>query len=217
MDVGLIGKKVGMTQVFEDSGEAVPVTVIEAGPCPVIQKKTKGTDGYEALQLGFGEKKKNVKKPIMGHFKRAEVEPKKVMREFRVDSAGEYQAGQEITVDMFSPGDFVDVGGVSKGKGFTGVVKRWGFKGGPGSHGSHKWNRRPGSIGASATPSRVLKGMKMAGHAGARRVSVQNLKVVRVDKERNLLLVKGAVAGANGGYIIIQKAKKKENKAVDSR
>jgi large subunit ribosomal protein L3 len=209
MNVGLIGKKVSMTQVFEESGEVVPVTVIEAGPCPVIQKKTKDSDGYEALQLGFGEKKKNVKKPIMGHFKKAGVEPRKLVKEFRLDSASEYQVGQEITVDMLSPGDFVDVAGVSKGKGFTGVMKRWGFKGGPGSHGSHKWNRRPGSIGASATPSRVLKGMKMAGHAGAKRVSVQSLKVVRVDKEKNLLLVKGAVAGANGGYLIINKAKKK--------
>jgi large subunit ribosomal protein L3 len=205
-----------MTQVFEDSGEAVPVTVIEAGPCPVIQKKTKDIDGYEALQLGFEKKKKNVKKPIIGHFKKAGVEPRKVVMEFRIDSAGEYQAGQEITADMFSPGDFVDVAGVSKGKGFTGVVKRWGFAGGPGSHGSHKWNRRPGSIGASATPSRVLKGMKMAGHAGARRVSIQSLKVVRVDKEKNLLLVKGAVAGASGGYLVIKKAKKRQNKAVDS-
>lgn len=212
MNVGLIGKKVSMTQVFEESGEVVPVTVIEAGPCPVVQKKTKDSDGYEALQLGFGEKKKNVKKPIMGHFKKAGVEPRKLVREFRIDSTSEYQVGQEITVDMLSPGDFVDVAGVSKGKGFTGVMKRWGFKGGPGSHGSHKWNRRPGSIGASATPSRVLKGMKMAGHAGAKRVSVQSLKVVRVDKEKNLLLVKGAVAGANGGHLIIRKAKKKGNK-----
>ena len=209
MNVGLIGKKVSMTQVFEESGEVVPVTVIEAGPCPVIQKKTKDSDGYEALQLGFGEKKKNVKKPIMGHFKKAGVDPRRLVREFRLDSVSEYQVGQEITVDMLSPGDFVDVAGVSKGKGFTGVMKRWGFAGGPGGHGSHKWNRRPGSIGASATPSRVLKGMKMAGHAGARRVSVQSLKVVRVDKEKNLLLVKGAVAGANGEYLIINKAKKK--------
>ncbi len=209
MSIGLIGKKVGMRQVFEESGAAVPSTVIYAGFCKVIQKKAGDTDGYEAVQLGFDEKKKNVKKPLLGHFKKWGAEPRKIVREFKVESSAEYQPGQEIGVDVFKPGDFVDVSGISKGKGFTGVMKRWGFSGGPGSHGSHKWNRRPGSIGASATPGRVLKGMKMAGHAGAGKVSVQNLKVLRVDMENGLLFVKGAVAGANGGYLIIRKAKKK--------
>ncbi len=209
MSIGLIGKKVGMRQVFEESGAAVPSTVIYTGSCRVIQKKAGDIDGYEAVQLGFDEKKKNVKKPLLGHFKKWGAEPRKIVREFKVESSAEYQPGQEIGVDVFKPGDFVDVSGISKGKGFTGVMKRWGFSGGPGSHGSHKWNRRPGSIGASATPGRVLKGMKMAGHAGARKVSVQNLKVLRVDMENGLLFVKGAVAGANGGYLIIRKAKKK--------
>ena len=209
MSIGLIGKKVGMRQVFEESGAAVPSTVIYTGSCKVIQKKAGDTDGYEAVQLGFDEKKKNVKKPLLGHFKKWGAEPRKIVREFKVESSAEYQPGQEIGVDVFKPGDFVDVSGISKGKGFTGVMKRWGFSGGPGSHGSHKWNRRSGSIGASATPGRVFKGMKMAGHAGARKVSVQNLKVLRVDRENGLIFVKGAVAGANGGYLIVRKAKKK--------
>lgn len=209
MSIGLIGKKIGMRQIFEESGDVAVSTVIHAGACKVIQKKTGDVDGYEAVQLGFDEKKKNVKKPLLGHFKRWNTEPKKIVREFKVESSAEYQPGQEIGVDVFKPGDFVDVMGISKGKGFTGVMKRWGFSGGPGSHGSHKWNRRPGSIGASATPARVLMGMKMAGHAGAEKVSVQNLKVLRVDRENGLIFVKGAVAGANGGYLIIRRAKKK--------
>ncbi len=210
MDIGLIGRKAGMTQLFEDGGMVVSVTVIEAGPCTIVQRKTKDSDGYFAIQLGFEDKKKNVKKPLLGHFKRYSVSPKKILREFRLDNSdGEYQSGQEIGVDIFNSGDFVDVTGISKGKGFTGVVKRWGFAGGPGSHGSHKWNRRPGSIGASADPSRVLKGMKMAGQSGRKRVTTQNLKVMRVDKEKNLLMVKGALPGANGGYLIIKKAVKK--------
>lgn len=211
MDIGIIGKKVGMTQLFEDGNVSVSVTVIKAGPCTIVQRKTKDSDGYSAVQLGFEDKKKNVKKPLHGHFKRCGVSPKNVLREFRVDSDGEYQAGQEIRTDMFTPGDFVDVTGISKGKGFTGVMKRWGFAGGPGSHGAHKWNRRPGSIGASADPSRVLKGMKMAGQSGKKQVAAQNLKVMRVDKEKNLLMVKGAVPGANGGYLIIKKAVRKGN------
>ena len=209
MSIGLIGKKIGMRQVFEESGDVAVSTVIHAGSCKVIQKKTGDIDGYEAVQLGFDEKKRNVKKPLLGHFKRWNTEPKKIVREFKVESSAEYQPGEEIGVDVFKSGDFVDVMGVSKGKGFTGVMKRWGFSGGPGSHGAHKWNRRPGSIGSSATPSRVFRGMKMAGHAGARKVSVQNLKVLRVDRENGLIFVKGAVAGDNGGYLIIRKAKKK--------
>ncbi len=212
MSVGLIGRKAGMTQVFTDTGEAVPATVIEAGPCTIIQRKTKDRDGYEAIQVGFQEKKKNVKKPLLGHFKKWGAEPKKIMKEFRLESPDEHKAGEELRVDIFSPGDFLDVTGISKGKGFTGVMRRWGFKGGPGSHGTHKWHRRPGSIGASAAPSRVLKGTKMAGHAGRRRVTVQNLKVLEVDKEKNLLFVEGAAPGANGGYLVIRKAKKKVSK-----
>ena len=210
--VGLIGKKVGMTQVFTDAGEALPATVMEAGPCTVIQRKTKDKDGYSAIQLGFEEKKRNVKKPLLGHFKKWSVESKKIIREFRLDNTDEYKSGQELRVDIFSPGDFVDVTGMSKGKGFTGVVKRWKFAGGPGSHGTHKWNRRPGSIGGSADPARVFKGTKMPGHAGGRRVTTQSLKVLKVDGEKNSLIVEGAVAGANGGYLIIRKAKKKGNK-----
>ena len=209
MSIGLIGKKISMTQVFADTGEAMPATVIEAGPCTVIQRKTKDMDGYDAIQLGFEEKKKNVKKPLIGHFKKCGVEPRKIIREFRLESLDEYKPGQEVGIDMFAPGDFVDVVGISKGKGFAGVVKRWGFAGGPGSHGTHKWNRRPGSIGASSDPSRVFKGTKMAGADGRKRVTVQNLKVLEVDKEKNLVIVKGAVAGANGGYLVIKKAKKK--------
>ena len=209
MNAGLIGRKISMTQLFTDAGEVIPCTVIEAGPCIVVQKKTKDKDGYEALQLGFGDKKKNVNKPLLGHFGKCGVRPKKSIREFRLKSCDEYKQGQELTVDMFSADDFVDVTGISKGKGFTGVMKRWGFKGGPGSHGSHKWNRRPGSIGASADPSRVLKGTKMAGHSGMKRVTVQNLKVVKVDKEKNQLIVRGPVSGANREYLIIRRAKKK--------
>lgn len=209
MSVGLIGKKIGMTQLFTDTGEVLPATVMEAGPCTVIQRKTKDKDGYSAIQFGFEEKKRNVKKSLLGHFKKWGAEPRKIVREFRLESPDEYKSGQELRVDMFSPGDFVDVTGVSKGKGFTGVVKRWGFAGGPGSHGTHKWNRRPGSIGASADPSRVFKGTKMAGHAGRRRVTTQNLKVLKVDVEKNSLIVEGAVPGANGGYLVIKKAKKK--------
>ena len=213
---GLIGKKIGMTQVFTDTGDAVPATVMEAGPCTVIQRKTRDKDGYEAIQLGFEEKKKKLKKPILGHFKKWDAEPKKIMREFRLENPDEYKSGQQLMVDMFSPGDFVDVTGISKGKGFTGVMKRWGFSGGPGSHGSHKWNRRPGSIGASASPSRVLKGTKMAGHTGSDRVTIQSLKLLEVDKEKNLLIAEGAVPGANGGYLIIRKAKKKISRPAAS-
>ena len=213
MNVGLIGRKVSMTQLFMGTGEVLSATVIEAGPCMVIQKKTSEKDGYEAVQLGFGEWGRNVSKPWLGHFGKCKSEPRKIVREFRLDSADEYQAGQEIRVDIFNPEDFVDVIGTSKGKGFMGTMKRWGFTGGPGSHGAHKWNRRPGSIGASSDPSRVFRGTKMAGHTGNRRTSVQNLKVLKVDKEKNLLFVKGAVPGPNGGYLIVKRAKKKTGEA----
>jgi len=209
MNAGLIGKKAGMMRVFETDGTAVPATVITAGPCVVVCKKAEEKDGYKAVQLGFEIKKKNVNKPLAGQFRKAGVEPRRLLREFRVENGEEYQVGQELRVDMFSPGDFVDVEGISKGKGFTGVMKRWGFSGGGASHGANKCKRRPGSIGASATPGRVLKGKKMPGRAGMRKVSAQSLKVVRVDAGSNILMVKGAVPGHVNSYVFIRKAKKK--------
>jgi len=205
---GLIGKKIGMKQLFTENGEAKASTVIQAGPCPLLQKKTRERDGYAAVQLAFG-KKKSANRPRSGHFKKWNVEPAEIVREFRVDEVGEDKDDREVTVGIFSGGDFVDVTAVPRGKGFMGVVKRWGFSGGKMSHGSHKWNRRPGSIGASADPARVLKGQKMAGRAGKRKVTVQNLRVLEVDEKKNLIIVEGAVPGAREGYLIVRKAKKK--------
>ncbi|MBS1271889.1 MAG: 50S ribosomal protein L3 [Candidatus Marinimicrobia bacterium] len=203
---GIIGKKVGMTRVFNENGENIPVTVIEAGPCYVTQVKTKENDGYEAVQLGFDEKKKQrTNKPESGHTAKAEVEPMKVFKEF--DSAGEeYELGAKITVKIFATGDIVDVTGTSKGRGFTGVVKKYGFKGGPKTRGQSDTWRRPGSIGASADPSRVFPGMRMSGQSGNERVTEKSLTVVATDTEKNLLLVKGSVPGANNGYLVIRKA-----------
>jgi len=196
-----------MTQLFGASGEAIPVTVVQAGPCSIVQKKTKDTDGYNAVQLGFEEKKENrVNKPRQGHFAKAGVKPKRFLKEFRVDVLDDYEIGNEIKVDMFKEEDLVNIVGISKGKGFAGVMKRWGFAGGPASHGTHKWHRRPGSIGSSADPSRVFKGKKMPGRLGAERVTCQNLKVVKIDLDQNLLLVRGAVPGNNGGYVLIVKS-----------
>lgn len=204
--MGLIGKKIGMTQLFDESGEVIPVTIIKAGPCPVVQKKAEERDGYKAIQLGFEDKKENrVIKPQRGHFAKAGVRPKRVLKEFRVDGLDNYDVGNEIKVDIFKEEDLVNITGISKGKGFTGVMKRWGFSGGPASHGAHKWHRRGGSIGSSADPSRVFKGKKMPGRVGAERVTCRNLKVVKVDLNQNLLLVKGAVPGNNGGYVFIIK------------
>ncbi len=211
MNKGLIGKKLGMTQVFSLDG-AVPVTAIQAGPCTVIQKKSAKSDGYEALQLGFGRKKaKNVTKPLQGHFKKADKGIFQVLREFRVDSTETYEVGKEITVDIFEVGDFVDIIGVSKGKGFAGAVKRHGFKGGRMTHGS-MFHRAPGSIGASADPSRVFKGKKLPGHLGDRRVTVQNLQIFGVRPEKNLLLVKGAVPGCTNGILLIRNSTKSKKK-----
>jgi len=203
---GLIGRKLGMTQIFDEEGNVVPVTVIQAGPCTVVQKKTKEKDGYTAVQLGFEEEKKlkKVTKPLEGHFQKSGLPPFKVLREFKFDETAEIKEGDQFSVDIFQPGEKVDVVGTSKGKGFAGVVKRWGFRGGKASHGS-MFHRAPGSIGASAFPSRVFKGKKLPGHMGHRRVTVKNLTVVRADKERNLLLVKGAVPGANGGLLLIRR------------
>lgn len=198
-----------MTQVFSEEGAAVPVTVIEAGPCVVVQKKTREADGYEALQLGFGRKKqKRVTKPLQGHFRKADKGFFRVLREFILDDCTEYDVGAELNVGMFDAGEYVDIIGTSKGRGFAGGVKRHGFKGGRASHGS-MFHRAPGSIGASAYPSRVLKGKKLPGHMGDRRVTVQNLVVFGVRPDRNLLLVRGSVPGSTNGIVIVRNAVKK--------
>lgn len=204
MQKGILGKKVGMTQVFDDDGNVIPVTVIEAGPVKVVQKKTLEKDGYQAIQVGFEDKKPNrVNKPEKGHFDKAGVEYKKYLREFRLDDVDGYEVGQEIKVDVFKPGDKVDVTGISKGKGFQGVIKRWNQRRGPMSHGS-KYHRGVGSMGGSSFPSRTFKGKKLPGRMGGRRVTVLNLEVAKVDSEHNLLLVKGAVPGPKGGLLIIK-------------
>jgi large subunit ribosomal protein L3 len=206
---GLIGIKVGMTQVFDENGTVVPVTVIKAGPCVVVQKKAKDPDGYESIQLGFVEfiRPSRVNKPKSGHFKKAEVPPCRVLKEFKSEDAGaSLKLGEQILVNqVFQPNDKVDIWGTSKGKGFAGVIKRHHFAGGAASHGS-MFHRAPGSIGASAYPSRVVPGMKAAGHMGSEKVVVQNVKVVRIQEQENLLLIKGAVPGRNGGYVVIKKA-----------
>jgi large subunit ribosomal protein L3 len=203
---GLIGKKIGMTQTFDLQGNVIPVTVIKAGPCMVVQKKTKTKDGYEAVQLGFVEDKglKKATKPRIGHFKKSGIPPVRVLREFRFAAQAAIKEGDQVLVDIFKEGDKVLVVGTSKGKGFAGVVKRHHFRGGGASHGS-MFHRAPGSIGASSYPSRVMKGMRMGGHMGQDRVTVQGLEVVRTDPEQNLLVVKGAVPGARGGYLLILK------------
>lgn len=206
---GIIGKKVGMTQVFTEDGQALPVTVLQAGPCVVVQRKSVQKDGYSAVQLGLVEarKVKRVTKAMRGHFDKAALPPCKVLREVRVGDGDEVKVGDKVSVEVFAPGDRVDVIGVSKGKGFQGVVKRHHFRGGDATHGS-MFHRAPGGIGASAYPSRVLKGMRAAGHMGSDRVTARNLTVVRVDAENNLLVLKGAVPGAGGGYVVIRKGKK---------
>lgn len=204
---GLIGKKIGMTSIYDDSGKMIPCTVIETGPCVVTQVKTQEVDGYEAIQLGFAEKKeKNTPQPLRGHFAKAKTTPKRKVVEF-IDFANEVKLGDVLTVDnIFADGDFVDVVGVSKGKGFQGVVKRHGFGGvGQSTHGQHNRARHPGSIGAGSTPSRVFKGMRMAGRMGGKRTMVMNLRVVRVDAEKNLMLVKGAIPGHKNSLVIVEK------------
>jgi large subunit ribosomal protein L3 len=202
---GLIGKKLGMTQIYDDSGNAVPVSVIEAGPCVVVQKKTPDKEGYGAIQLGFQDmREKRVSKPLLGHFKSAGTSPKRILREFKVPDAAEYDVGSETTVDMFEVGSIVNVTGTSKGKGFQGVVKRWGFSGGNETHGC-RTHRLPGSIGMSAYPSRVLKNRKLPGRMGGARVTMRNLTVVGVDKERHLLLIRGGVPGAPNSYVEVKK------------
>lgn len=208
MSKGIIGKKLGMTQVFADDGSAVGITAIEVEPSVVLQVKTKDKDGYDAVQLGYGRiKQKNVTKPLQGHFNKANKGSFRFIREFPVQSEA-YEVGQEINADIFKMGDYVDVVGTSKGKGFQGVVKRHGFGGGRATHGS-MFHRAPGSIGASADPSRVFKGTKMGGQMGNVRKTIQNLQIWQVRSDRNLLLLKGAVPGSKNGFVLIKKAKKK--------
>jgi len=204
---GLIGKKIGMTQLLQDDGVVIPVTVIQAGPCVVVQKKTTQTDGYDAVQLGFVEfvKQKRIGKPMTGHFKKANVAPVRILREMRVNGDEAAKPGDKVLVDIFNANERVHVIGTSKGRGFAGLIKRHHFRGGRASHGS-MFHRAPGSIGASAYPSRVIKGMRMAGHMGSDRVTVQNLSVARIDQENNLLYIRGAVPGPNGGYVLVEKS-----------
>ncbi|HEX9204273.1 MAG TPA: 50S ribosomal protein L3 [Vicinamibacteria bacterium] len=205
---GIIGRKVGMTQVYAEDGQAIPATVIEAGPCVVVQRKSKGKDGYSAVQVGLVEPRtvKRVTKAMKGHFEKAGLPPCRVLREFRVEDGAEVKVGDRFSVELFAAGDRVRVTGISKGKGFQGVVKRHHFRGGAATHGS-MFHRAPGSIGASAFPSRVLKGMRAGGHMGSDRVTVRNALVVRVDAGNNILVVRGSIPGAGGSYVVIRKKK----------
>ena len=210
MSSGILGRKIGMTQVFRPDGQVVPVTLLKAGPCMVVQRKTPTTDGYDAVQLGLMEfiKPARINKPITGHLKKAGVEGARFMREFHLRPGDDdFKAGDKVLVDQFKPKEKVDVIGVSKGRGFAGVVKRHHFRGGEGSHGS-MFHRAPGSIGASSFPSRVLPGMRMGGHMGSEQVTVRNLEIIEVDTEDNVLMVKGAVPGPNGGYVVVRRAKR---------
>lgn len=220
MQKAIIGKKVGMTQIFDEHGNVIPVTVVEAGPCVVSQKKTVDNDGYNSIQMGFGDiklkykkgsrsekfddKPKNITLAMQGHFAKADVAPKRVLKEFRLDDTDAFNVGDVIKVDIFAEGDKVDVTGTSKGKGYAGVIKRWNFRRLKESHGSGPVARHGGSMGACSTPSRVWKGKKMAGHLGCEKVTVQNLAVVKVDNENNLIAIKGAIPGPNGGTVTIR-------------
>lgn len=205
MQKGIIGKKIGMTQIFNENGKVVPVTVVEAGPCAVTQKKTVENDGYAAIQIGYGDLKAHkVTKPLKGHFDKADVAPKRTLRELKVENIDGYNVGDLIKADVFANGDKVDVTGVSKGKGYAGVIKRWNFSRLKETHGSGPVGRHGGSNGACSSPSRVFKGLKMAGHLGAEKVTVQNLTVVKVDAENNLIAIKGAIPGPNGGIVVIR-------------
>ena len=209
MEKAIIGKKIGMTQVFAPDGKVIPVTVVEAGPCTVIQKKTVEKDGYEAVQVGFASiKDKHVSKPLKGHFAKAEAEAKKYLREFRLADTSSLNVNDEIKCDIFAEADKVDVIDISKGKGYAGVIKRHNFSRLKETHGTGPVHRHPGSMGACSTPSRVLKGKKLAGHMGVDRVTVLNLEIVKVDAERNLLLIKGAIPGAKGGIVTVRNAVK---------
>ena len=210
MKKGIIGKKVGMTQIFDQQGKVIPVTVVEAGPCAVVQKKTLENDGYDAIQLGFDDlKASRVNRPKMGHFRKADAAPKRFLREFRFDDCSSYELGKIVKVDIFEVGDFVDVCGTSKGKGFAGTIKRYGNHTLKASHGTGPVARHAGSMAGASDPSRIPKGKKMPGHMGTDRVTIQNLVVAKIDAENNLIAVKGAVPGPRGGLIIITNSIKK--------
>ena len=203
MKKGLIGKKIGMTQLFDENGKVIPVTVVEAGPCTVVQKKTIENDGYEAIQVGFGDVKvQRVNKPMAGHFKKADVAPKKVLKEFRLENIADVNVGDILKADTFAVGDRVDVVGTSKGKGTAGVIKRWNFSRLKETHGTGPVHRHGGSLGV-IDPARIFKGKKMAGHLGAEKVTVQNLDIVKVDVENNLIAIKGAIPGPKNGIVVI--------------
>lgn len=216
--LGIIGRKIGMTQIFQEDGSVVPVTVIEAGPCWVTQKKTIAQEGYEALQIGFLPKReKSVKKPLAGHCKKAGVAPVTYLKEFRMESTEGYELGQEINVgQLFKPGDVVDVTGLSKGKGFAGVIKRHGFHGSPGSHGTHEYFRHGGSVGSATYPHHTFKGLKMPGHLGNHRVTIQNIKILEVREDQNLLLLRGGIPGGPRGWVLIRSATKEKRSAAAS-
>ena len=204
MKKAIIGKKIGMTQIFAENGKVVPVTVVEAGPCVVVQKKTTEKDGYEAIKVGFGDiREKLVNKPAKGQFVKAGVSLRRTLKEFRLENASEYEVGQEITAEVFAAGDKVDVSGISKGKGFQGLIKRWNQQRGPMTHGS-KFKRAPGSMGASSDPSKTFKNKRMPGHMGAVNTTVMNLEVVKVIAEKNLILIKGGIPGPNKGTVVIK-------------
>lgn len=207
MTMGILGMKLGMTRLFDDSGESIAVTVIKAGPCPVVQIKDQKPDGYNALQIAFGQKKeRRANKPQLGHLKKANLSPYRFLREIRTDETGNYKLGDSLSVNIFSDGERVNISGISKGRGFAGIMKRWNAKGNPASHGS-LIHRTIGSVGSSAYPSRIFKGKKMPGHMGNEKVTVKNLLVLKSDAESNLLVVKGAVPGPPNGLLIIRKAK----------
>jgi large subunit ribosomal protein L3 len=204
---GIVGKKIGMTRVFNQEGQAIAVTVIEAGPCPVVQVKTREKEGYDAVQLGFGQKRKKlVTLPLLGHFAKAKVEPQRILREIRTENASKFKMGEKLGVDLFSVGEKVSVSGISKGLGFQGGVRRHKFHGGPKTHGQSDRLKAPGSIGGSSYPSRVFKGQRMAGRMGGEKLTVRNLVVVGVDPEKSLLLIKGAVPGKRNSYLTIRKS-----------
>lgn len=208
MQKAIIGKKIGMTQIFDENGKVIPVTVVEAGPCTIVQKKTVENDGYAAVQMGYGDvKPQRLNKPEKGHFAKAGVPVKKYLKEFKLDGADEMNVGDVLDVTQFADGDVLDVTGTSKGHGYAGTIKRWGTHRGPMTHGSH-YHRGPGSLGACSDPSRVFKGKKMPGHFGVDKVTIQNLDLVKVDAERNLLLVKGSVPGPKGGLLVVKNAVK---------
>ena len=210
MEVGLLGRKIGMTQIYEPDGTAIPITVLECGPCTVLQVRTEQRDGYHALQLGFDDKKrKSASQAERGHAKKVDAEPKRFVREIRQEGPTDHKEGQTLTVEMFNEIKNVDVVGISKGRGFTGVLKRHGFKGLRATHGVKRMHRHPGSSGPSADPAHTRKGIKKPGHHGCARITVRNLKVVRIDPTNNLILIRGAVPGPNGGYLTIRQTNKK--------